>query len=163
MIKNPSDESAARPLVALQTRNACEAQSGFQVSCSDASPYPGANEVGGHDRGKHYLLSTYYSRTLWYLELCTAAVSSYVIRTKSQLRKVRGFALTSDLQKQRSSIMMHPAENSAARRHRCSHALIPSRQPGSIFTSTWSLSRAFYVRVSCVRSLCVLRVENLSS
>ena len=22
---------------------------------------PGANEVGGHDRGKHYLLSTYYS------------------------------------------------------------------------------------------------------
>ena len=64
MIKNPSDESAARPLVALQTRNACEAQSGFQVSCSDASLYPGANEVGGHDRGKHYLLSTYYSSTL---------------------------------------------------------------------------------------------------
>ena len=25
---------------------------------------PGANEVGGHDRGKHYLLSTYYSSTL---------------------------------------------------------------------------------------------------
>ena len=40
MIKNLSDESAARPLVSLQTRNACEAQSGFQVSCSNASPYP---------------------------------------------------------------------------------------------------------------------------
>ena len=25
---------------------------------------PGAKEVGGHDRGKHFLLSTYYSSTL---------------------------------------------------------------------------------------------------
>ena len=25
---------------------------------------PGANEVGGHDRGKNYLLATYYSITL---------------------------------------------------------------------------------------------------
>ena len=25
---------------------------------------PGANEVGGHDRGKHYLLSTKYSSTV---------------------------------------------------------------------------------------------------
>ena len=35
---------------------------------------PGANEVGGHDRGKHYLLSMYYSSTLQYLALYTAAV-----------------------------------------------------------------------------------------
>ena len=25
---------------------------------------PGSDEVGGHDRGKHYVLSTYYSSTL---------------------------------------------------------------------------------------------------
>ena len=122
---------------------------------------PSANEVGGHDRGKRYVLSTYYSSTLWYLELCTATVSSCVIRAQSKLRKVRGFALTSDLQQQRSSIMMHPAGNSAARRQRCSDALIPSRQPRSVFTSTWSLSRACYVRVCCVLSICVMRVENL--
>ena len=55
-------ESAVRPLVSLQMLSS--AQSWFQVSCSNASPLPGANEVGGHDRAKHYLLSTYYSSTL---------------------------------------------------------------------------------------------------
>ena len=64
-------ESAARPLVSLQMLSS--AQSRFQVSCSNVSPLPGANEVGGHDRGKHYLLPTYYSSTLLYLALYTAA------------------------------------------------------------------------------------------
>ena len=38
---------------------------------------PGAKVVGGHDRGKHYLLSTYYSSTLSYLVLYAAAVMLY--------------------------------------------------------------------------------------
>ena len=48
-------------------------ESGLQVFCwrervsgilLKRESLPGANEVGGHDRGKHYLLSTYYSSTL---------------------------------------------------------------------------------------------------
>ena len=35
---------------------------------------PGANEVIGHDRGNHCLLSTYYSSTLQHFALYTAAV-----------------------------------------------------------------------------------------
>ena len=70
----------------------------------------------------------------------------------------------SDLQqRQRSIIMMHPSGHPAARQQRRSHAPIPSRQPRSVCTSTWSLSRARYVRECCVLSLCVMRDENLSS
>ena len=71
----------------------------------------------------------------------------------------------SDLQQQqRSSIMMHPSGHPVARRQRRgSHAPIPSRQPRSVCTSTWSLPRARYVSECCVLSLCVTRVENLSS
>ena len=73
-------------------------------------------------------------------------------------------ASRSDLQQQqRSSIMMHPSGDPAARRQRCSHATIPPRQPRSVCTSTWSLSRARYVRECCVLSLSVMRVENVSS
>ena len=60
---NSSDERAARPLVSLQMRNACEERAGFRYPAQRES-LPGANEVGGHDRGKHYLLSTHYSSTL---------------------------------------------------------------------------------------------------
>ena len=73
------------------------------------------------------------------------------------------FALNSNLQQQRSCIMMHPSGHPAARRQRCSHAQIPSHQPRSVFASTWSLSRACHVRACCVLSLCVVKVENLSS
>ena len=55
-------KSAARPFVSLQMLSS--AQSLFQVTCSNASPLPGANKVGRHDHGKHCLLSTYYSSTL---------------------------------------------------------------------------------------------------
>ena len=51
-----------------------------------------------------------------------------------------------DLQQQRSRIMMHPSYHRAARRQRRSHAPIPSRQPRSVRTSIWSMSRACYVR-----------------
>ena len=63
MIKNPSDESAARPLVSLQMRNAYQAETVSGILLKRES-LPGADEVGGHDRGKHYLLSTYYISTL---------------------------------------------------------------------------------------------------
>ena len=86
-------KSAARPPGSLQMF--LRAQSRFQVSCSNASPLPGANEVGGHDRGKHYLLPTYYSSSLQYLALYPGAVVSYAIRTKLKLRKGAGLlALT---------------------------------------------------------------------
>ena len=58
--------------------------------------------------------------------------------------------------------MMHSCGHPAARRQRCSHAPIPSRQPRSICTSTWFSSRARDVRECCVLSLCVTRLENLS-
>ena len=64
-------------------------------------------------------------------------------------------------QRQRCSIM-HPSSHPAAQQ-RCSHAPIRSRQPRSVCKSTWSLSCARYVRECCVLSLCVMRVENLSS
>ena len=103
---------------------------------------PGANEVDGHGRGKHYLLSKHYSSALKNLALsghCCCDVVSCAIRTKLKLRESAGLlALTSDLQQHRSSIMMHPSGHTAARRQRCSHALIWSRQPRSVCTSTWS-------------------------
>ena len=77
--------------------------------------------------------------------------------------KCWAFALASDQQQQCSSIMMHSSGYHAARRQRRSHAPIPSRQPRSVCTSTWSLPRARYVSECCVLSLCVTRVENLSS
>ena len=128
---------------------------------------PRANEVGGHSRGKHYSLSTYYSRPLLHLLLYTvAAVLPCGIRTKSKLRKSAWICF--DLLQQRSSIiMMHPSGHPAARRQRCSHAPIPSRQPGTVAgavcASTWSLSRACDVRACFVPSFCVMRVENRSS
>ena len=66
------------------------AQSRFQVPCSIARPLSGANEVGGHDRDKHYLLLTFYSRTLLSLTLYTAAVVSCATRKLKQ-RKSAGF------------------------------------------------------------------------
>ena len=69
----------------------------------------------------------------------------------------------SDLQRQRSSFMMHPSGHPAARQQRCSHAPIPSRQPRSVCPSTWSLSRACYVRACCVQryALCGLTISHL--
>ena len=104
------------------------------------------------------LCSTWHSVVPGTIQYCWC-VLSFVIRTKSKLRK-RGFALVSDLQRQAASsnIMMHPSGHPAARRQRCSHPPIPSRQPRSVFASTWCLSRACYVRACCVlSSLCGLK------
>ena len=90
--KKSSDENASRPLVSLQMRNACEARAGFRVSgilLKLESP-PGANEVGGHDRGNHYLLSTYYRSTMWYLALYTAAVMFHVSYDQNRSYEKRG-------------------------------------------------------------------------
>ena len=51
------------PPVSLRMR--AIAQSGFQVSCSNASPYPvQTRSVGTIAASTTYLLSTYYSSTL---------------------------------------------------------------------------------------------------
>ena len=141
MKKKQAMKTAARP-----TRCKCaERVSGILYK---RESLPGANEVGGHDRGKHYLLSTYYSSTLSYLALYTAAA---VVSCTIEATKKCGTS-RSDLQQQHSSIMMHPCGHPAARRQRCSHAPIPSPQPRSLCTSTWSLSRACFVRTCCVLS-----------
>ena len=58
---------------------------------------------------------------------------------KLTLRKCAGLlVLTSYLQQQCSSIMMHPSGHPSARRRWCTHSPIPSRQPRSVCTSTWS-------------------------
>ena len=64
VIKNPSDEKCGETARFVAKWNACECTervSGILLTCESL---PGANEVGGHDRGKHYVLSTYYSSTL---------------------------------------------------------------------------------------------------
>ena len=83
---------------------------------------------------------------------CCCDVVSYAIRTKSKRRKSAGvLTLTSDRQQQRSSIMMHPSGHPAARQQRCSNAPIPSRQPRSPCTSTWStLCVVTYRQPPCV-------------
>ena len=117
-------------------------ESGFQVSCSNASPYPvQTRSVGTIAASTNCCLRT-SAALLQHLALsvhCCCDVVSRAIRTELKLRKSTGLlAPTSDLQQQRSSIMMDPSGYPAARRQRCSHALIPSRQPGSVCTSTWS-------------------------
>ena len=62
--KNPSDEREAGPLVSLRIRNGMHVGNTHGKRTMSTRILTGANEVGGHDRGKHYLLSTYYSSTL---------------------------------------------------------------------------------------------------
>ena len=113
MIKNPSDESAARPLVSLQMRNACEAQSGFRVSFSNASPYPVQKRSVG----------TIAASTISCLRTTAALCSTWhytllllynVSEQNRSYENVLGFVLTSDLQQQRSSFMIHPSGHPAA-------------------------------------------------
>ena len=129
-------KSAASPLVTLQMLSS--AQSRFQVSCSNASPLPGATEVGGHDLGKHYLLSTWYVLQQHSVVPGTVHCCFCIMchTNKIEAMKKRR-ASRSDLQQQhRSRIMMHPSGHPAGRRQRCSHAPIPSRQPRSVCMST---------------------------
>ena len=58
---------------------------------------PGANEIGGHDRGKHYLLPTFYSSTLQYLGLYTAAVMLNNVSYYQNRRYEKRGAFPSDL------------------------------------------------------------------
>ena len=64
MVKHSSDERAAGPLVSLQVRKDTHARNTHGKRAKSTRILTGANEVGGFDRGKHYLLSTYYSSTL---------------------------------------------------------------------------------------------------
>ena len=61
MVKNPSNEKCGE--TAHFVANACEcAERVSGILLKRESP-PGANRVGGHDRGMQSLLSTYYSST----------------------------------------------------------------------------------------------------
>ena len=118
-------ESAARSLLSLQILSS--AQSRFQVSCSNASPLPGATEVGGHDLGKHYLLSTWYvlqqhSVVPGTVHCCCCIMYHTKIEATKKCRVSR-----SDLQQQQRCSIMHPSGHPAARQQRCSHVPIPRR------------------------------------
>ena len=71
MIKNPIDEKCGETVRFVA--NACECPERVSGFLLKRDPLPGSNEVGGHDRGKNYLLSTSYRSTLWYLALYTVA------------------------------------------------------------------------------------------
>ena len=62
VIKNPSDEKCGE--TARFVANACKRAERVSGILFKRESLPGANEVGGHDRGKNYLLATYYSITL---------------------------------------------------------------------------------------------------
>ena len=84
----------------------------------------------------------------------------YHVLYEPNRRQQKSAGLRSDLH----SIVIHPSGHAAPQRQRCSHAPIPVQcVPRSVCTSTWSLSRACYVRACCVLSLCVMRVESLLS
>ena len=152
-------KGAARPLVSSPML--ASAHSGFQVSLPSASPYP----VLRWSVGTITSSTTCCPRTT--APLCRPGAiqcrcCSIVCHTnKIDATKMCG-ASPSDLPHQRSSIMMHSSGDLAARRHRRSHAAIPSRHPRSLCTSTWPLSHACYVRACWVVSLCVMRDENIS-
>ena len=60
--KNPSAEKCGETARFIASARECaERVSGILLRCEFL---PGANEVAGHDRGRHYLLSTYYSSTV---------------------------------------------------------------------------------------------------
>ena len=129
--------------------NACKCAQRVSGILLKRESRPGANEVRGHHRGKHYLLSTYYSSTLYYLALHCCCCCCIVCHTNKIEATEECGASRSDLQQQRSSIMMHPSGHPAARQQRCSHAPTRSRHTRSVCTSTWSVSRAWYVRACC--------------
>ena len=56
MMKHPSDEKCGE--TARFVANACKRAERVSGILFKRESLPGANEVGGHDRGKHYLLST---------------------------------------------------------------------------------------------------------
>ena len=62
MKKNPSDGECGE--TARFVANAFKCAERVLGVLLKRESLPGANEVGGHDRCKNYLLSTYYSRTL---------------------------------------------------------------------------------------------------
>ena len=147
-------------------RNGCEARAGFRHPVQ--TRVPTRCQRGRWARSRQALLVVYVLQHQLVepgsAVHCCCDVVSCAIRTKLKLRRSVGFlALTSDLPQQRSNIMMHPSSHLAARRQRCSHAPIPPRHPRLVFTSTWSLSRARYVRECCVPLLSIMRVNNLSS
>ena len=121
--KKSSDVRAARPLVSLQMRNACEARAVFR--------YPAQTRVPTRCKGGRWARSWQALLVVYVLQQhslvpgairCCCDVVSCAIRTKLKLRKSTGpLALTSDLQQQRN-IMMHPSGYPAAQRQRCSHA-----------------------------------------
>ena len=83
MKKKQAMKTAARP-----TRCKCaERVSGILYK---RESLPGANEVGGHDRGKHCMLSTYERSTLYYLALYTAAVLSCAVEQNRSYEKCAG-------------------------------------------------------------------------
>ena len=136
----------------MQMRKTCEEQNGFKVSCLSSCPNPVQTKSVGTIAASTNccLLSTTALCSTWHYTVLMLLYRVSYEQNRSY-EKMRGFALTSDLQQQRSSIMMHSCGHPAARRQRCSHAPIPCRQPRSVCTSTWSLSRACYVRACCVR------------
>ena len=116
-------------------RNACEARAGFRYPAQ--TRVPTRCKRGRWARSRQALPVVYVLQHSVVPGCCD--VVSCAIRTKLKPRKGAGLlALTHDLQQQRSSIIMHPSGHPDARRQRYSHAPIPSRQPRSVCTSTWS-------------------------
>ena len=150
-----SDERAARPLVSSQMRHACEARAGFRYPAQ--TRVPTRCKLGRWARSRQVLLVVYVLQPHSVVPCtmhCCCDVCLMCHTTKNEsVRSAGRFALTSDQQQQCCSIMMHPSGHHAAGRQRRSHAPIPSRQPRSVCTSTWSLSRVQYVCQCCVPSL----------
>ena len=122
-------------------RNACEARAGFRYPAQTRVPTRFRRGRWARSRQALLVVSILQQHSVapGTVHCCCCDVVSCAIRTKLMIRKSAGLlALTSDLQQQRSSIMMHPSGHPPARRQRCSHAPIPSRQPHSACTSTWS-------------------------
>ena len=61
-VENPSDEKCG--VTARSVANARECAEWVSGILLKRESRPGANEVGGHDHGRHYLMSTYHSNTL---------------------------------------------------------------------------------------------------
>ena len=147
MIKHPTDEKCGK--------------AGFR--CPAQTRVPARCKRGRWARSRQALLVVYVPQQHSEVpDTILLLLLYHVSYNKIEATKKCG-ASRYDLQQQRSRIMMHPSYHRAARRQRRSHAPILSRQPRSVRTSIWSMSRACYVRACCVLSLCVMRVDNLSS